>query len=490
MPFLELDIEVRAGEEEEKSNLVFEIRFVTTDSSWKNEKSYADFEAMHENLKAEPLLKDTKLPHFPENSYTRAVKRGDERSIKKSRTGLEQQLQTYLSKLVYTCMKDPEIELQQNFLVSLPKLNKFINGPKEWTETIQYLRFPRTVGIMDTKKEKEGMLAQIYIRKTEGDLTYIREKKFFQIVSDGSCRVYTDNSLDECVSLMNLRSAQYERHPVGKKYRNAIAITQGKRNWFLAFKRDLELQSWISYFSKQAIVTTEGISERESSMSKAQIQSMDSTAAISKLSELIKDKAYNEYLLRDIKEKIKQDKESQKQQIKRLEKEIEESRKFWADSFQKKQLEKTRAEGARLRAKQELHKLFPDSEERDEFCRQISESKSTSLTKEEKIDQRSRVHLHTHAQKHKHVHKHKHLKSFLNHDVFHRKTFTNSSIYDREKAIAANCRLQDCPSGICEHKGIELDKKEKPDEGSPSVLIRKFPENTNESHPSTILEVS
>jgi len=335
MPFLELDIEVRAREEEEKSKLVFEIQFVTKNSTWENKKSYADFEAMHENLKAEPLLKDTKLPHFPENSYKRAVKRGDERAIKKRRAGLEQQLQAYLSKLVYTCMKDPEIELQQNFLVSLPTLNKFINGPKEWTETIQYLRFPRAVGIMDTKKEKEGMLAQIYIRKTEGDVTYNREKKFFQIVSDGSCRVYTDESVDECVSLMNLRSAQYKRHPVGKKYRNAIAITQGKRNWFLAFKRDLELQSWISYFSKQAIVT-EGTSERELSMSKAQIQSMDSTAAISKLSELIKDKAYNEYILRDIKERIKKDKENHKQEIKRLEKEVEESKIFWANSFQKK----------------------------------------------------------------------------------------------------------------------------------------------------------
>jgi len=102
----------------------------------------------------------------------------------------------------------------------------------------------------------------------------------------------------------------------------------------------------------------------------------------------------------------------------------------------------------------------------------------------------SRIHLHTHAKKHKHVHKHKHLKSFLNHDVFHRKTFTSSSIYDREKAIAANCRLQDCPSGICEHKGIEQDEKEIPDVDSPSELVQKSVENTNEEYPSSILKVS
>lgn len=448
MPVIEMDVSIGALPPEEKEeDASFKIKFTAPEYYWVTVRKYSEFEKLHELTRKDDRTDEKKFPYFPENVYAQALQDGvDSNRALRTLANLTGSLQRWLSKLLHLPTKSRDAEILEESILLLKPVKKFVNGPQEWHDSTKFFRPPRPIGVLQTTIVKQGMIGQIYMR-SDG---ITRAKKFFQICSDGTCRVFVDTNAEELLTCMELSEAQYERKSI-RKYPNAIAITRGKRVWNLVFKRDMELQSWISHFSKMATKVNKS-KKAEASVTAQDIEKEfskdDPSRAVSRYQELLKEVGNAKYRLQAVKARIARNEKDQSEQLKDVERQKIELEQDLQDTLGDRQESLKMCQNRLAKLKHERMEIVPqdDDEALPDVTKQVDPTK-VKFTKEEKALLVQRTHLHTHHIEHKHVHKHRNLKKFEPVEPFHEITRTYSRNWrDAEEAIN-ELQMQQRPDG-------------------------------------------
>jgi len=461
MPVIELDVSLGALPPEEKEEDVsFKIKFTAPEYYWVTVRKFSEFDKLHELTRKDDRTDEKQFPYFPDNVYAQALQDGvDSNRALRSLANLTGSLQRWLAKVLHLTIKSRDAEILEESILLLKPVKKFVNGPQEWHELAKFFRPPRPIGVLQTTVVKQGMVGQIYMR-SDG---ITRAKKFFQICSDGTCRVFVDTNADELLTCMELSEAQYERKSI-RKYPNAIAITRGKRVWNLVFKRDMELQSWISYFSKMATKVTKSRKAEESITAEAIEKQFskdggDTTKAVSRYQELLKEVGNAKFRLQGVKARIASQEKSQQEALLDIDRETKELEHDLQETLTDRQESLKMCQNRLAKLKHERMEIVPQDE--DEALPDVTknESGNVKFTKEEKQLLAQRTHLHTHRIEHKHVHKHRNLKNFEPVEPFHEITRTYSRNWrDAEEAIR-DLQIQQRPDGQDQRQDQEDEKE-------------------------------